>query len=57
MSDQNRPRYKEQIDIGPDIGELSGGAHDSGRSRTNLGNKSRKSKRNGKAADWMPKTN
>jgi hypothetical protein len=57
MSEQQRPRYKEQIDIGPDIlGDVSDGPHDSGRSKTNRLTRSRKSKRNGKSADWMPRS-
>ena len=53
MSEQNRPRYKEQIDIGPDM-EISGsGAHDSGRTKTTRETRSRKSKRNGRPEAWM----
>lgn len=53
MSEENRPRYKEQIDIGPDEAQFAGGdGGHSGRTNTNRETKSRKPKRNGRAEAW-----
>jgi hypothetical protein len=56
MSEDNRPRYKEYINIGPDImNDAGSGAGDSGRNKNNRESRSSKPKRNGRREAWMKK--
>lgn len=56
MSENNRPRYKMNIDeelAAPPSGE---GSHFSGQSRTNILARSKKTPRKGSEKDWLPNT-
>ncbi len=54
MNEDNRPRYKEQIDVGPEESQFAGGeGSHAGRTNTNRETKSKKARRNGRAEAWI----